>query len=411
MQVLIAEDDAVSRLMLQSALERWGYEVTAVDGGVAALAALSAPTPPSLALLDWNMPDLTGPEICRRIRQRVDAPYTYIILVTSKARKEDIVVGLEAGADDFIGKPFDPDELRARIRAGRRIMDLQDSVGRTQSYLSVVLENLDDGVLLADSAWQIIFANRALTELAGAGLALNQPRSQLLADVQKQLVDPAALESQAVSSAAQAAPPPVDITFKSEDPRTYRWVTKPVTLAHGVGQLDIVRDVTGERRLAQVLEVRALTDFLTGAANRRAGVEALEREAARARREQTPLSFALFDIDHFKRINDTFGHAAGDEALRSVANTLRQAVRVSDWLVRWGGEEFLLLLPGAAEKDAFQLADRLREKVMRAHPNPPITVSAGVSELQVGAEPPDAAVKRADARLYEAKAAGRNCIR
>jgi CheY-like chemotaxis protein len=127
-RVLIAEDDVVSRRLLESTLRRWGYEVVLAVNGDEALAGLEQPDAPSLAVLDWMMPGLDGIDVCRRVRARPTATPPYIILLTAKTRREDVVEGLEAGADDFIGKPFDRDELRARLQVGVRVVSLQRSL-------------------------------------------------------------------------------------------------------------------------------------------------------------------------------------------------------------------------------------------------------------------------------------------
>ncbi len=126
MRIVIADDDTFSRRMVQGMLKNSGYEVLAVENGCLALDQLSGAKTPRLALLDWVMPGLNGPEVCRAIRARIDVPYIYIILLTSKESKADLVAGLEAGADDYLTKPCHSDELMARLRTGQRILGLQD---------------------------------------------------------------------------------------------------------------------------------------------------------------------------------------------------------------------------------------------------------------------------------------------
>ena len=125
MKVLIADDSATSRAMLRSSLSQWGYEVVMAENGAEAWEILAQPDPPPMAILDWVMPHMTGPEVCRRVRETHREPYTYILLLTSKNTKDETVEGLEAGADDYIVKPFDQHELQVRLRAGKRIVDLQ----------------------------------------------------------------------------------------------------------------------------------------------------------------------------------------------------------------------------------------------------------------------------------------------
>src|ERR1700756_5149121 len=133
MRILIADDSIVSRHLLDATLRKWGYEVVVACDGVEAWNILQSPDAPKLVILDWVMPGLTGPEVCRRVRDRAKEAgtvqqkdnYTYILLLTSKSLKEDLIEGLESGADDYITKPFDQHELKVRLRAGTRIIDLE----------------------------------------------------------------------------------------------------------------------------------------------------------------------------------------------------------------------------------------------------------------------------------------------
>src|SRR5450830_1920414 len=206
MRVLIAEDDVTSRLLLMRVLENWGYEVTTTKDGAEALQALQAEDAPRLSILDWMMPGMDGVDVCRRIRARDTLQPPYVILLTALGDKESVVTGLQAGADDYVGKPYDPDELHARLEVGRRLVELNDEL----------------------------------------------------------------LEAQ------------------------------------------------------HALEILARTDALTGVLNRGAIVEELEREAERAAREGVPLGLGILDIDHFKLVNDTCGHAAGRGALRGRATRSRR---------------------------------------------------------------------------------------
>jgi diguanylate cyclase (GGDEF)-like protein len=128
MRILVAEDDPVSLRLLQACLLEWGYKVTSVTDGQKALEVLQAPEPPRLAILDWIMPGMNGIDICREIRKRTRKPYTYILMLTAKVKKQDVVEGLHSGADDYLSKPYNPHQLRARLRAGRRILDLREQL-------------------------------------------------------------------------------------------------------------------------------------------------------------------------------------------------------------------------------------------------------------------------------------------
>jgi diguanylate cyclase (GGDEF)-like protein len=298
MRVLIAEDDPVSRRLLEASLAKWGYEAVSCVDGAQTWAALQRNDAPRLAILDWMMPGLDGPQICRKVRGLPREDYTYLILLTSRARKEDLVAGMDAGADDYVTKPFDPHELRVRLRAGQRIIDLQA---------------------------QLVAAREAL-------------------------------------------------------------------------------------------RAQATHDPLTGLWNRGAILDILERELARTRREPTPLTVLMADVDHFKAINDTHGHAAGDAVLRDIAGRMTSALRPYDSIGRFGGEEFLLVLPGCTPADAAALAERIRSRVAEAPiglPEGAVSVTLSLGLAITSDDTPltrEALIRASDRALYEAKEAGRNRI-
>lgn len=296
MKILIAEDDPVSRRLLEVTLRKWGYDVVVCADGSSAWQMLQQPDAPFLAILDWMMPGMDGVQVCREVRMRETEPYVYLILLTAKHQKNDVITGLEAGADDYIIKPFDANELRMRLRAGRRILDLQA---------------------------ELIFAREELRE-------------------------------------------------------------------------------------------QATCDSLTRLWNRAAILEILHQELDRTRRTNLPLSILMADVDHFKRVNDTYGHLAGDAVLREIAHRMRQAIRPYDGIGRYGGEEFLLVLPDCDTPGATALAERLRmavanEAIMLAEGVIPVTLSLGIATCE-GSMEASTLITRADEALYRAKDGGRNRV-
>jgi two-component system cell cycle response regulator len=296
-RVLIAEDDAMSRKILQSWLENWGYEVTVAENGAIAWSILQQEHPPELLILDWVMPEIDGMELCRRIRDKQQSPYQYILLVTSRDAKQDVVRGLDAGADDYLTKPLDRNELRARLKVGERILTLQH-----------------------------------------------------------------------------------DLIQARED-----------------------------------LRFQATHDALTGIFNRGTILELLHRELARAAREHTATGLLMLDLDHFKRVNDTFGHLTGDVVLKEATQRMSQVVRSYDMVARYGGEEFLIVLPGCSGDQILKCAERVRSAIasvpMTVHNSEiPVTVSIGVTVAIGGATTETDVVAAADAALYEAKNSGRNRV-
>ena len=298
-RVLVAEDDAVYRHLLQTLLQRASFEVTTVRDGIAALRSAEAEDPPRLLIFDWIMPGLTGPELCRRLRQRSSTQaYQYIILLTSKDAKTDTVVGLEAGADDYVTKPVDYQELLARLRAGTRILELEDRLLNTRAEM----------------------------------------------------------------------------------------------------------------------EYLASHDSLTGLWNRLAWKKLLSAEFERAYRNQTSVAVLMLDIDHFKSVNDTYGHCVGDAVLEKIGNALQSLIRAYDHVGRYGGEEFIILAQQLSAETVFEYGERIRAAlahltVMQNETPIAVTVSIGIAFAEaLQQQSPDAMVRMADQALYAAKKQGRNCV-
>jgi len=298
-KILIADDETMSRRLLQKTLERSGYEVIAVENGVLAKESLFRTDGPRLALLDWMMPELDGPGVCRAVREKLERSYVYMILLTSKDAKEDVVAGLESGADDYLVKPFDADELKARLRTGQRILDLEDKLVEARE----------------------------------------------------------------------------EMRFKAtHDPLTHLW-------------------------------------------NRGMIMEMLGRELARCNRENETVGVILGDLDHFKHINDTYGHLVGDEVLRETSRRLIGSVRSYDYVGRYGGEEFLVLLSNCGGQYALPRAEQIRraisDKPFQTASGPlNVTVSLGLllSSEWKGLSL-EAILGEVDAALYAAKGGGRNCVK
>ena len=143
MKILIAEDDQTSRWMLEAILRKWGYDVNAVCNGREAWQAMQAENPPALAIIDWMMPGIDGVEFCRKVRESVPLASTYIILLTGKRRINDVIIGLEAGANDYMRKPFDREELHARVRVGKRVIELESALAERVKELEEALSKIE----------------------------------------------------------------------------------------------------------------------------------------------------------------------------------------------------------------------------------------------------------------------------
>ena len=300
MRILIADDSIVSRHLLDATLRTWGYEVVVACDGIEAWRILQSEDPPKIAILDWVMPGMTGPEVCRKVRENTNDKdnYTYILLLSSKSQREDLIEGMESGADDYLTKPFDRHELKVRLRPGIRILELQHEL----------------------------------------------------------------------------------ITAREE------------------------------------LREQATKDFLTRIWNRSSILDIFQRELLRGARERRPVGVVLADLDHFKTINDTYGHFAGDAVLREFVRRTASSVRPYDSIGRYGGEEFLIILPGCGEELTRKQAERMREALGNepmffSEESRVITCSYGATAwVPDGSADEETLIRIADDALYRAKRQGRNRV-
>ncbi|MEQ8175626.1 MAG: diguanylate cyclase [Syntrophomonadaceae bacterium] len=295
MRILIAEDEPISRKLLQNSLLDWGYDVVVARDGQEALTILEKDGRPNLAVLDWMMPGADGPDICRWLRSRETASYVYVILLTGRNQEGDLVRGLESGADDYMLKPFNSEELKYRLRIGQRIIEQEQKIIRMASI-----------------------------------------------------------------------------------------------------------------------------DDLTGLLNRRNFWERMEKEMNRLRREKGTVGFIISDIDHFKNVNDTYGHSVGDLVLQQFAQCLQDNCRIYDYVGRYGGDEFIIGVPGASLLETVEIAERIRNTIQNtgipilgSGDIIQITASFGVDAMNLGSENEqhmEELINHADEALYLAKGEGRNRI-
>ena len=289
---------------------------------------------------------------------------------------------------------------------------LRADLQRSAAYLQSVLAGMDSGILLSDASGHVVYANRPFAEISGMPeeRLVGAHRGEIVRALLEHVREPEPLLR--ITDATPWAEGEAEFVLERPEPGVFRWASRAVPLPEGEGRLDVVSDVTNETQLREMYMRQAVTDPLTALLNRLGGHQTIAREVARARRHGTALSFAMIDIDHFKDVNDRFGHGVGDDVLREVADAIGRAIRGDDALIRWGGEEFLLLLPGARRPQALELAERLRMRVagLTVEGLPAVTISIGVDELAVEETGAEAAIERADQRMYAAKAAGRNRV-
>lgn len=301
--VLVVDDNPIIQKMMNISLSKAGYEVTSAENGRDALSKFDKKFYP-IVLTDWMMPEMDGLDLCRAIRKLPIDGYVYIILFTAKDSKEDIIKGLEAGADDYLTKPVNHPELMARLNTGVRILELERSLKKANEEIRIL----------------------------------------------------------------------------------------------------------------------SVTDHLTGCYNRGYIGDHLPREIKRALRYMHSFSIIISDIDHFKNINDSYGHQAGDHILREFVKIIKESMRHNvDWLARYGGEEFLIALPETDLDGAMILAEKLRlliseKKFEYNETEIRFTASFGVTSFNFISDPisdnmVEDMINKADKYLYQAKQEGRNCVR
>lgn len=441
-RILVVDDIEVNLRLLSARLAAEYYDVVTAISGEAALEVL-AQQPVDLVLLDVMMPGLDGFEVCRRIKAAPGSMHVPVVLITALDQPEDRLAGLEAGADDFLTKPVGDLALLARVRSLARLkrvtdelrlraetamqlvggeMELLRQLATERSHTLALIEAAEDGRLIerrlrGETELTILFqAADFLDRAAGDGIDV------LVVDLAATTHDPLRLISQLRSGQATRLKPILALAEAGDETKAARalelgandYVPRPIDrnelAARLRTQLRRSRYDEGLRRsLQQTIEL-AVTDPLTGLHNRRF----LDIHLDRAANAEGTFSVALLDIDHFKRINDGFGHDAGDRVLIEFARRLRGAIRASDLACRYGGEEFAVLMAGADAETAFGVAERIRNAVSEAlfsigGEALTVTVSAGLA-LSRGGETRSAILKRADAALYEAKRAGRNRV-
>ena len=292
MRILLVEDSGIERRQIGRYLKDWNLDFVTAKDGVEAWSCLQSPDAPNLVLLDWMLPRLDGIELARRIRTLgANGIYIYTVILTAKDKKQDLLTAMAAGADDYLAKPVDPSELKARILVAKRILDLHQS-----------------------------------------------------------------------------------------------------------------------------LRFAATHDFLTKLLNRAEILASLRRELSRSARENRPVAIIMADVDNFKKVNDSLGHAVGDTVLKEVGERLKSDLRPYDLVGRYGGEEFLIVLPNCSLKVATRRADEIRtlvckDAIITTFATVPVTVSMGITAAE-GTQnlPIEELLQQADKALYSAKENGRNCV-
>jgi two-component system cell cycle response regulator len=445
-RILIIDDVPANTRLLEAKLSAEYYQVASGRDGYEAL-RLARDWQPDLILLDVMMPGMDGFECCRLLKEDPTTLHIPVVMVTALGEPSERLRGLEAGADDFLTKPVEYDTLMARVRSLvrlKRLLDEWRARGETVRALglsaeqvrvpsvagarALVIDDWDTSALAIQDALSRdgIVPGRARNEAEAMALSSAIPFDLIVLSMAMSGEDPLKLTSSLRAADLTRDIPMLLIAEPDERERLLRgfdlgandWLLLPLDAneLRARSRNQIRRKFYQDRLredLGHALEM-ALTDPLTGLYNQRYLVRHL-RGLLQASPDRE-VSVLMLDVDHFKQVNDVFGHAAGDRALRAIADTLRANTRVFDSLARYGGEEFVVAMPGSGIEEAMTAAERLRAAVegMTFAPEPgrvcQLSVSIGVARGSEDIETPEALLHAADQALYAAKRAGRNRV-
>src|SRR5215475_12632969 len=448
-RVLVVDDILSNVKLLEAKLTAEYFEVMTAFNGLECLSKMEQAVP-DIVLLDVMMPGMDGFEVCRRIKANPRTAHVPVAMVTALDQPSDRVAGLEAGADDFLTKPVDDAALFARVRSLVRLkmmtdeLRMRESTGQgmglidpaetftenSQSGRILVIEDRVESVTWFSSALSpnhqvasVDTFEEALVRVKGGDFDL------IVVSLGMRGFDGLRLCSQ-LRSLPEGRHVPILVVVSDGDRRKLTqalemgvndYLTRPVDknelVARVRTQLRKKRYADRLRHNVQLSLEIAITDQLTGLHNRRYMSRHLDNLVASAKKSEAPTAFVIMDIDYFKAVNDTHGHDIGDEVLKEFANRIAANVRGIDLACRYGGEEFVVVMPDTDLSFAYSISERLRHsiettpvKISRAPNALNITISIGIAGLENGDASAEALLRRADQALYRAKRSGRNKV-
>lgn len=416
-KILIVDDEPLNISVVAEILEDKYHLLVATNGEKVLQIALSE-VKPDLILLDIVMPVMSGFEVAEKLKSNPDTSHIPIIFLTAKYDNESIVKGLELGAVDYLSKPFQKEELLVRIKNTLHTFNLRNALNRALEKSQKYVKTIESQMALIDK--NIIFSS---TDLEGKIIDVSDAfckisgyrKDQLIGKYHRVVKHPDMPASKFVKLWATISNGETwhgEIKNRSKNGSFY-WVDTIIyptfdDAGEKNGYTSISQNITDKKRVEEL----SVTDQLTRLHNRMFLETSFHREINRAKRYGHPFSVIMVDIDHFKEVNDTYGHDVGDNVLIVIAELLLNNIRETDILGRWGGEEFLIICPHTSHDESRMLAEKLRSAV-EAYSFEDIghkSCSFGISEFDLIDEEYKEVVKRADEALYQAKGNGRNCV-
>ena len=446
-RVLVVDDLLPNVRLLEAKLETEYYDVQTALNGKDAL-DLIAKESPDIILLDVMMPEMDGFEVCRRIKADVKTADIPVVMVTALSDINDRVEGLNAGADDFLTKPINDLALFARIRSLVRLkgmtdeLKLRDQTGEELGFDEVAFKQIKDttgaSVLIVDDDQGQSHQISDKLESIGMRVAVEEHAKDAVKRTEAEEFDLIIVSSELTSDdglhlcnhfrsqeKTKATPlliiiadDNMDLLVKGLDMGINDYLVNPIDSNELVARANI--QIRRKRYQDALKETRqenlsmAITDKLTKVYNRHYLDKHLNRLVVSSLEKRKPLALMMIDIDHFKSVNDTHGHLAGDQVLQQMPKRILQSVRATDMVARFGGEEFAIILPDTTLSQAAEVAERIRKRVDQIEfdiPNNKLhcTISIGVSMIMPG-DTPEKLIGRADKALYHVKSTGRNKV-
>jgi len=448
-RVLIVDDIPINIKLLETRLMAEYYTVLTATSGQEAL-DICANEDVDIILLDVMMPGMDGFEVCKKLKADSHTHHIPVVMVTALDQPQDRIAGLEAGAEEFLSKPIDSVQLLARVKSLVRLKTLTDELrARAETGQQIAVEDslrVMDTITVDGSNVLIVDTNVNHAARLKQGLEVNH-RVDILGDPSQAVIalaeksyeliilsmaldgfDPLRVCSQMRALDQGRNVPIILVSDEADKAQVVRALELGVNdfIMRPVEHHELVARVrTQIRRFRYAAELRdsvssamqlAIIDDLTGLYNRRYFDRHLDVMLSKAQQQGRKMAVMMLDIDHFKAVNDTYGHEAGDDILKDFAYRIQQNVRGVDLPCRYGGEEFVVLMPDTSQDDAANIAERVRAAVENSHfatrsnQSIAITVSVGVSLNLEGYDMPDKLLKRADVALYHAKDSGRNRV-